>query len=350
MTKKSDNKILIRVDASPVMGAGHFIRMLALAQLLIDFGFEVHIATIPHNKGILAYLADEKISLHLFPDKKLWDPLADVSKLLQLVASTDASWVVLDGYHFDLQYEKVLKDKKVPFLKMVDVPDSSYLADIVLNQNYGAESLNYQVEPNTQVLAGLKYLLVRREFRVSPVIERKITDSIHILVSLGGGTDQSHDLNLKIISGLSKLDTPGLSCTLIAGTISEKVNEIETCAKNGSIPIEVKSHSSNMAAEMLKADFAITAGGSTMWELIYMKVPFAAVSLNRPQQKYLDYLFQEGVCVNLGWHQDVTAELVFRIVTDVIDNKLKRRDILTRIDPLINRSEPGGDLLKYLNS
>ena len=94
------------------------------------------------------------------------------------------------------------------------------------------------------------------------------------MISLGGGSQLCDLLNLKILQGLSQLENWRGSATFIVGkmgTLSEQLTQLLT---NISWPIEVLKQSDDMASEMLKADLAIVAGGSTMWELMSMQVPF----------------------------------------------------------------------------
>ena len=59
---------------------------------------------------------------------------------------------------------------------------------------------------------------------------------------------------------------------------------------------------------MFKSDLAIVSGGSTMWELLHMRVPFLSIPLNKAQQGYLEFLEKENLCDNLGWHEQLTPE------------------------------------------
>jgi len=105
----------------------------------------------------------------------------------------------LDGYQFSEAYEKRIKRQGPSLLRVDDIPSMSYSADVLLNQNHGAEQMEYDVHPNTRLFTGLKYFLLRREFRKT-LLEQKIFSEegpFHILISLGGVSQLCDSLNLK---------------------------------------------------------------------------------------------------------------------------------------------------------
>ena len=57
--------ILIRVDASIEIGAGHFVRQLAVAQLLIDEGFDIYFLTNATHKDLLDQAVEEGIKIKM---------------------------------------------------------------------------------------------------------------------------------------------------------------------------------------------------------------------------------------------------------------------------------------------
>ena len=171
----------------------------------------------------------------------------------------------------------------------------------------------------------------------------------HILISLGGGPQLCDSLNLKILQALSQLENWRGSATLIVGkmgTLSEQLTQLLT---NISWPIEVLKQSDDMASEILKADLAIVAGGSTMWELMSMQVPFLSLSLTEAQRDYLQFLEQEGLCDDLGWHEQVTPEKILTSLLSLLQNAPRRRKMLDTANRLLCRESNGEELLRILS-
>ena len=348
-----NQKILIRVDASLQIGSGHLMRMVALGQLLTDSGNEVHFATIPYYTPFLTYLGKEPFYLHYLPQPSQWIQKKDIEALLSLIVSINPSWVVLDGYQFSTDYEQTIKNKEVRLLKVDDLPTQHCVADILLNQNHGAEQMEHSIAPYTKKLAGLKYLLLRREFRKADTKLKAISasqESLHFFVSLGGGSEITDLLNYKIVQAFSELKKWNGSATVIVGKMGKKSRQLIELSKQISWPIHITENVENMASEMFKSDLAIVSGGSTMWELLHMKVPFLSISLNQAQKGYLEFLEKEDLCENLGWHEQLTPERTASTLQNLVQNVNRRSRILKNADKLLERENNGKMLLSSLNS
>ena len=331
-----NQRILLRADASPQIGAGHVMRSLALGQLLMDEGHEVHFGTIPDHPAIVDLLKQQGFKVHCMQQPDRLDAASDLYAFLGLAKGIQPSWVVLDGYHFDNDYERQVKRSGYKLLRIDDIPSGHYYADVVLNQNYGAETFVYEKEPYTQVLAGLRHVLLRREFRKIGLADKKINQGgpWHIMVSLGGSSTKTDELNFKIVQGLSSLCGEDHSITLLAGKMGDGIKNFTD---------------NNMAEEMSKADLAIVSGGSTMWELVYMRVPFLAVSLNDRQREYIRTISLQGLCVELGRHEDLTPDLVDQRVRDLMGNLQKRGKMIEKYRSVMDKNHMGRDLLAVLS-
>jgi UDP-2,4-diacetamido-2,4,6-trideoxy-beta-L-altropyranose hydrolase len=345
-------KILIRVDASSEMGYGHFMRMISLGQLLTDSGYEVHFATTSKVELIDRLLCKESFIIHPIGSGTFWNSSKDLNELLRIAAQINPVWVVIDGYQFKTSYERVIKENGYLILRINDFSSEHCVADILLDQNFGAPDIKHSVEPYTVVLAGLKYLLIRREFREIHIEKKPVlkSDNIHILVSLGGGVEICEPLILKIVKGLSKINRADWEASVITGSMKNKAKkEIFELAQKSTLHINIIEQTMNMAIEMSAADLAIVSAGSVMWESMFMKVPFLAISLTRMQADYLRLLAGKGLCDNLGWHKKLTINELSKRVIALAEDKLLRKNILLLADREINRENYGVQLLKLLN-
>lgn len=352
MLSGQSNAFMIRVDASAQIGAGHLMRMLALGQLLSEVGHDVHFVTILYNRSIIDYYFNNaEFKLHYLKTNCPWDSVEDVNGLLSIASQIHPSWIVIDGYNFDSDYECQIKKNGYKLLRIDDIPSNRhYYADIILNQNFCADATAYLTGPDTKILAGLNYVLLRREFRKidqSNRIKQK-DGTLNVLVSLGGGTEKADALNSVIAEGVSLLHDENIFTTILVGKLSEYGRHLDNEAKAKGWSVEVKEHSGDMATEILNADLAIVSGGSTMWELIYMKVPFLAVSLNELQREYLCLLSENSLCVDVGWHEDLTAQQISRILLSYIQNKNCRIKMLDKFECIMDRNNIGIELLENL--
>lgn len=337
--------MLIRVDASPEIGAGHFMRMIALGQLLKDHGHEVNIATAAHPDTLPA--SSREFRLHPVPRDSAPGPEVDAAALTELARAVRADWVVLDGYSFTTEYERAVRSAGFKVLSVDDLGLRHFVSDVLLNQNYGAEATPCSTEPYTIRLLGTRHLLLRREFRVAqPRMDRQEPPRT-ALVTLGGGTAIATDALSRLAKALEQVDTPGLSFTVVAGMLGDVPAGVARLARAHPDRFDVLRHVDDMAAAMRAADFAITSGGSSVWELMAMRVPFLGVSLNAAQDAFLAALERDGLCVSLGPQDALRSSAADTIRAFAADAPLRKRlagAAATVVDP----SRSGEDILKII--
>ena len=325
------------------------MRTLALGQMLQDADCVVHFATIAHNAEMINRLVAEKFLVHFLSAP--FSEGSDAASLAHIARSISASWIVIDGYHFTGTYEQTVQEE-VPSAKIMtidDVPRIHYSSDVLLCQNYGAQNMVFSTEVSTQKLLGLEFLLLRREFK--KVRSQAQGSSTHIskrlLVTIGGGTPQSDRANLKIAQALSGLDAYPLEVVFIAGKMSANTVELKACLNPNHRFLEF---SDDMAREMSQADFAIVAGGSSMWELMYMGVPFLAVSLTEAQKSYIEMLAEDKLCLNLGPHTSLESSLVKSAVNQLLGDSTLQTEFRRRYADLVKPESLGKRLLQVLVS
>ena len=157
--------LVVRADATVVMGTGHVMRCLALAQAWQDAGGSCVFAMAEPTPAVEERVAAEGIQVVRFR-KTIPGSSQDAAQLVELARAQGAAWLVVDGYHFDAEYQRRLKDTELKLLWVDDNGESAhYYADLVLNQNaHARDGLYVHREPYTRLLLGPRYALLRREF------------------------------------------------------------------------------------------------------------------------------------------------------------------------------------------
>ena len=148
-------KIFFRADAGPEIGYGHFIRSLALADMLKqDFDCTMFTQT-PTDYQLRE--AEPICPVVALP--------ADNSKFdIFLEQLQGDEKVVLDNYFFTTEYQKSIKEKGCKLVCLDGMVTKHYVADVVLNQSLDLQRLDFSVEPYTKLLLGLEYVLLRKPF------------------------------------------------------------------------------------------------------------------------------------------------------------------------------------------
>ncbi len=323
----TDKALFIRADANAQMGTGHLMRCLALAQAWQAQGGEAIFITACNSEGLLQRLRNEgcqTVELEkTYPDPDEWDAASQV-----LAAHPDA-WVVLDGYHFDPAYQRRIKVAGHPLLVIDDMAHlDHYDADVILNQNIHAAQLDYSCEPDTRLLLGTDYVLLRREFWPWREWEREIPDVARkVLVTLGGGDPDNQ--TLKVIRALQQVDVNGLETIVVVGASNPHYEELAFVAQNSGDKIRVVHNVSNMPDLMAWADVAITAGGSTCWEIAFMGLPNLVLILAENQRGIAEGLAKSEIVHNLGWHLNASVSMLSDALQKIAHSH-NRRDIMSQ--------------------
>jgi UDP-2,4-diacetamido-2,4,6-trideoxy-beta-L-altropyranose hydrolase len=320
----TEKPLLIRADANARMGIGHLMRCLALAQGWRSQGGQVTFVTACESDSLRQRLSEEgfrTVTLrHCHPHPSDWDTTSEV------LADHPGAWVVLDGYHFDPAYQSRIKTADHRLLVIDDMAHlDHYYADVVLNQNIHAETLDYVCEPFTCLLLGTRYVLLRREFWPWREWEREIPEVARkVLITLGGGDPDNQ--TLKVIRALQRVDVDGLEATVVVGASNPHFREVESAA-SGWRGIRLVRNVSNIPELMSWADMAVTAGGSTCWEIAYFGLPSVLLVLAENQREIAEGLHRADVSLNLGWYEEVTRERVAEALSNLISDRRRRQQM-----------------------
>ncbi len=326
--------VLVRADGNAEMGAGHLMRCLALAQAWgARGGRAVFVSHCPSDlRRRITSAGIDVIPL----DRPHPDPVDLRTTLASLheIARAQAArpWMVLDGPHFDPAYQHAIREREFPLLVVDDTAElPHYDADVLLNQNIGADRMPYRCSPTTVLLLGPRYVQLRREFRPwadryreTPAVARRV------LVTLGGGdsgTVASMAMRALALAGIDQIET-----AVLAGAANPRRRELEVLATAMPYAARVVHNASDMPELMAWADLAIAAGGTTCWELAFMGVPSLLLVLAENQRANAEGLDALGAAVNVGWHGRVSesqlAEAIHAVATDA-----QRRQALSRAGP-----------------
>jgi UDP-2,4-diacetamido-2,4,6-trideoxy-beta-L-altropyranose hydrolase len=267
----SAGRLLFRPDVSPEIGTGHLMRCVSLAQTCASCGrdaiFALHACPAPllervRQPGITAVALTEP---------------ADPAEIAALVARCQPAAIVLDGYTLDTDYRRAVAALGLPVLAMDDgnLPYALH-ADIVLNSSPLARPEDYgQTAPGARLLLGPGFAPLRAEFREAGRPHATVADSDRVLVTFGGSDPA--DLTLPVARALLEDLPASAQLDIVLGAAVAESVQIEQLAADRPDRVTLHRNSSRMAALMAGARLAISAAGSTLWELACLAVPSIAV-------------------------------------------------------------------------
>ncbi|MDD5571194.1 MAG: UDP-2,4-diacetamido-2,4,6-trideoxy-beta-L-altropyranose hydrolase [Bacteroidales bacterium] len=248
------HKVFIRTDAGNQIGLGHLIRCMALAYMLKEeFDITFVCKEIPTQ-------IEKEIKQNLRGLIKI----DNEESFFNIISSNDI--VVLDGYNFDTDYQKQIKNKGCKLVCIDDLHDKEFVADLIINHAPGVKQQDYKAQPYTQFALGHEYALLRPAFLEQAKKERKIGKTETVLICFGGSDNKNlTESTLKVVSGFQNFK----KIIVITGHAYNHLNTLMSLI-NGDQRI-VHHHGADekqMLALMLETDLAIVPASGTLFEVL----------------------------------------------------------------------------------
>jgi UDP-2,4-diacetamido-2,4,6-trideoxy-beta-L-altropyranose hydrolase len=318
---------VLRADANRRIGAGHLMRCLALAQEWRHSGGTAAFAGSCESPALRDRIESAGFDfLNITPGLTEQE---DSRALLQLTAGADRRQtpIVLDGYDFGEYHQRAVRSAGHPLVVIDDMAHLEfYHANAIVNQNVDARALPYHGTPETLMLLGPEYVLLRDEFRRwrEPVAHGESdpagkSGQPRVLITMGA----SDPVNATLAVAEAVADSP-IRCKVVVGPTSRWAETLRARFHDRE-HIELISNPGSMPQLMDWADVAITAGGSTCYELAFMGVPALIVTIARNQYRIARGLDEQGVARHLGDARAVSAHEIASALHNLLHNDALRR-------------------------
>lgn len=299
LIKKNDShmnkKVLFRLDSGGKYGLGHLMRSKALADALRKKGVECTFAvkTVHANNALnphqLLFIGSEAINTE--------------DEFLALAENYDS--VIIDHYDYSSELFYALSQLEHTTLVVLDDEcNRGFLyADLIINPVNQARSLPYQqMSPGAELLLGSDYILLGQAFAQVACPDYESRDSIVVTF---GGSDVTN-LTLPVLKAIKNTSLTDFNIIVVTGGGGKNIEEIKDYCHQYDF---LHQHNvNNMAALFSKARFALSAAGSTAFELACCGVPavFAVVADN--QLMSINEQCQSGWCEMVDCRRENKAE------------------------------------------
>lgn len=289
------NKCLIRVDGNSHIGTGHQMRCMAIANELKQF-CEVVFVSADEENSVLP--RDKGYDVRVLGSQ--WDQMdGELESLKLLIEEEQAQFVLVDSYQVTVKYLTELK-KVIRVVYIDDLHEFTYPCDVLVNYSVYAEKINYIEEykgTGTKLLLGCEYAPLRQEFKnIEP---KKNDENVKKVLVLSGGTDQYHFL-LQFVEQIVCSDAFGhIVFQVVCGkynTDKERLKDIQTGQNN----LEVYENLTELKEYMADADIAISAAGTTLYELAACGTATIAYALADNQIENLKGFSEKGYMLSVG--------------------------------------------------
>ena len=328
--------VAIRCDASHVIGTGHVMRCLTLADQLRDKGADVKFICRDHSGNMNSYIEEHGYEVHRLPLNQAPDDSYDDEYARWLVVSTEkdvqetvawlreqkstVDWVIVDHYGLDERWGRAVRPSVGHIMVIDDLANRAHDCDLLLDQGlYPHQPQRYpELVPLTcRVLLGPEYALLRREFiRVREGL-RERDGVVRRILLFFGGVDPTNE-TAKAIEALKRLGRNDLLVDVVVGGGNQNHESIRRrCREQPGMSYHRNVDS--MAEMMTRADLAVGGGGGTTWERCYLGLPSIALIIAENQRAMIEALATQGALISAGWHADLTVKDLTELITWVLE-------------------------------
>lgn len=336
---------VIRVDASFLIGSGHVMRCLTLADELRQQGSDVAFVCREHAGNLIALIEGKGYPvMHLQqlngyvskPDDLIhaeWLGVSwqqDALETINALGNTQPQWLIVDHYALDHRWEKELRPYADKIMVIDDLADRPHDCDLLLDQNlYLSMETRYEnlVPGNCRKLLGPKYALLRPEFSAARKSLPQRDGHVRRILVFFGGVDPTNETEKALHALISIFDQlVEVEVDVVVGgrnTHKEQIQNI--CATHEGFHYHCQVD--NMAELMAAADLAIGAGGSTTWERCSLALPSITMIIAYNQRETTAAVAAAGAALNLGWYENVNEEVLAAAVSSLLQNASALREM-----------------------
>lgn len=311
-------RIVFRTDASAVLGRGHVMRCLALADALAGMGHQCAFATAAASPAVAPPLAG---SGH---DMALLDPAAENDAAVLAERWPEGTdWLVVDHYGLDRVFESACRPWAKRILAIDDLANRPHDCDLLLDQTLGRDARDYAglIPAGAETLVGPRYALIRPQFAAcrAPALDRRGRpgEVRRLLVSMGGA--DPHGIIPRVLEAVV-LAQAGVEIHVVTGSDTAAQDRLRRQTENFSVPVTVHGEVEDMAGLMSAADLAVGAGGGTSWERCCLGLPAILIIIADNQRTNARALEKAGAALNAGWHGDITAKALAKTLGRVLSD------------------------------
>lgn len=340
-------RIAIRVDSSRVIGSGHLMRCLTLANKLRERNAEVLFVSRLHPGNMVPFTEREGFRVRSLPGVNCIDDLEasgndndqenslgvgweeDAAQtLVKLGEIAPVDWLVVDHYSLDARWERAIRQVAKRIMVIDDLADRSHDCDILLDQNYHDETRDRYaglVPAGSRMFLGPRYSLLRSEFLEARKSPRVRDGHVRRIVVFFGGCDASNE-TAKTLAAIKSLGRQDIDVDVIVGKENPQKETIEELC--GTDPgLHYHCQVDDMARRLRDSDLAIGAGGTSTWERCYLGVPSITVVVAENQAATTAAVARSGATLNLGDSETVAVSDIRRALEGLLSDPAALRDM-----------------------
>lgn len=310
------------------IGMGHIIRCCALGQELKKSGCKVFFFS-ALKEGINS-LKKQGFDVECL---KTVEPF-NAKEVTGFIIEKKVDILVVDSYSVSQDYFNQMKKVVKRLVYIDDINAFDYNVDILINYSISAKKHDYKnLNREIRILLGPQYALLRKQFQNIPF--RKMNESVSRIMITSGAADKFDTIPLIIKAILEDDELKDKEINVIIGNSfnnTEIIKDFSSQNKN----IILHQNISDLSDIMLSSDIAISAGGSTLYELCACGIPSLSYIIAGNQEKSAQALSEQGIIECMGWHNKLSTNMISKKIKELCNDYEKRKELSLKMQKLVD--------------
>lgn len=330
--------IAFRVDASFLIGTGHVMRCLTLANALRERGAVCRFICREHPGNLLELIRKQGFEAVALPSRDglaehvtvseepvvvhaNWlgtDWRTDAEQTTAVISDTTIDWLIVDHYAIDSRWESFLRPRCRKIMVIDDLADRAHDCDLLLDQNLVAD-MTYRYDGKVPThcgrMLGPEYALLQPQYaELHPRVPPREGPVRRVLIYFGGA--DADNLTGRAIATFLSLGQGNVALVVVINPNSPHAATIRQLAA-GCERITLHEGLPSLAPLMVEADLTIGAAGSTTWERCCLGLPTLVITLAENQRPIAAELDRLGLVRWLG-HKDQVDEAQLAVALKIV--------------------------------
>ena len=287
--------VYLRADADSEIGYGHFMRTLALAEVLSS-SYDCRFATKSPSEFQRTCLKNVCKLIELPSDERRFEAFLNIIE--------GGNIVVLDNYFYDQEYECKLRNKGAKVVLIDNLHARHSCADVILGFALGLKCSDYSVEAYTKLYLGAAYSLIRKPFIEQLAVRHMPANffQLKVVISLGGADHKGVASSIADI--LAELDN--VKSILVIGNSSKDITH------NDKVTFKIGLTAEEMRDAFIQNDIAVLSASTTLFEAMACGIPIiGGYHVNNQIVNYNNIIAGSGI-IGCGDLQDDNNRLMVR--------------------------------------
>lgn len=309
-------RVLVRADANKIIAMGHVMRCLSISDALSKEGAKVSFACASDDAKAIIESRGYEVEVFNSDYTKMEDEL---DKMEALIKRLCVDLVIVDTYSATNGYFEAI-NKLVKTVYVDDYGKDTFPVDYLINYNAYGPDIPYEnmyqkaAVKTPKLILGPMYAPLRQDFLKEH--KHEPSDKFEVLLSTGGADATHVAINLlkKFNEEVKSQKLENVRLNILVGPFNSDRDQImeESLVNPGRVSLY--SNITDMPGFLSKFDAAMSAAGSTTYELCSMGIPTMLFCTADNQAQIFEAFKKNGLMMTAGFTDKDLVAVIDKLV------------------------------------